>query len=47
MPLGKLLTVKEKLDKDQNDYVMCHSGVRSAKAGQLLAEEGYKVTSVI
>ena len=26
---------------------MCHSGARSAKAGQFLAAEGYKITNVL
>ncbi|AEB30899.1 rhodanese-like domain protein [Carnobacterium sp. 17-4] len=47
VPLSDLTRSKEKLDKEQEYYVMCHSGACSAKACQLLATEGYKITNVL
>ena len=32
----------EKLDKDAEIYVYCHSGGRSAKASQMMADKGFK-----
>lgn len=34
------------LDKDQLYYVICKSGMRSARACQFLAEQGYEVINV-
>lgn len=36
------MTEVEKLDKDAEIYVYCHSGGRSAKASQMMAEKGFK-----
>lgn len=47
VPLSDLSKAKENLNKEQEYYVMCHSGARSATACQLLAKEGYKVTNVM
>jgi len=47
VPLSGLSSVKQKLDKNEEYYVMCHSGVRSSMACQELAKEGYKVTNVM
>ena len=47
VPLSDLSNGKEKLNKEQDYYVMCHSGARSAMACQQLAKEGYKVTNVM
>lgn len=47
VPLSDLSAAKDKLDKSQEYYVMCHSGARSAMACQELSKEGYKVTNVM
>lgn len=47
IPLSDLSAAKEKLDKNQEYYVMCHSGARSSMACQELSKEGYKVTNVM
>lgn len=47
VPLSNLSTAKETLDRNQEYYVMCHSGARSSMACQQLAKEGYKVTNVM
>ena len=47
VPLSNLSAEKNKLDKSQESYVMCHSGARSAKACQQLAQEGYNVINVM
>ena len=36
----------EELDNEQLHYVICKSGVRSARACQFLAEQGYEVINV-
>ncbi|MGY0837560.1 rhodanese-like domain-containing protein [Aerococcus urinaeequi] len=46
VPLSNLSAEKNKLDKKQTYYVMCHSGARSAKACQQLTQEGYDVINV-
>ena len=45
-PLSKLTDTFEKLDKDNLYYVICKSGMRSARACQFLAEQGYEVINV-
>ena len=45
-PLSKLTDTFEKLDKDNLYYVICKSGMRSARACQFLAEQGYEVVNV-
>ena len=45
-PLSQLADTYEQLDKTQPYYVICKSGIRSARACQFLAEQGYEVTNV-
>ena len=46
LPLSQLADTYEQLDKDQTYYVICKSGMRSARACQFLAEQGYDVINV-
>ena len=45
-PLSQLADTYEQLDKDQLYYVICKSGMRSARACQFLEEQGYEVINV-
>ena len=45
-PLSHLADTYEQLDKTQPYYVICKSGIRSARASQFLAEQGYEVVNV-
>ena len=45
-PLSQMADTYKQLDKDQLYYVICKSGMRSARACQFLAEQGYEVTNV-
>ena len=45
-PLSQLADTYEQLDKTQPYYVICKSGIRSARASQFLAEQGYEVVNV-
>ena len=45
-PLSQLNDTFEQLDKDKLYYVICKSGMRSARACQFLAEQGYEVINV-
>ena len=45
-PLSQLADTYEQLDKTQLYYVICKSGIRSARACQFLAEQGYEVVNV-
>lgn len=45
-PLSQLADTYEQLDKTQPYYVICKSGMRSARACQFLAEQGYEVINV-
>ena len=45
-PLSQLTDTFEQLDKDNLYYVICKSGMRSARACQFLAEQGYEVINV-
>ena len=45
-PLSQLADTYKQLDKDNLYYVICKSGMRSARACQFLAEQGYEVTNV-
>ena len=45
-PLSQLADTYKQLDKDNLFYVICKSGMRSARACQFLAEQGYEVTNV-
>lgn len=46
LPLSQLADTCEHLDKGQLHYVICKSGMRSARACQFLEEHGYKVINV-
>ena len=46
LPLSQLADTYEQLDKDQLYYVICKSGMRSARACQFLTEQGYEVINV-
>ena len=45
-PLSQLADTYKQLDKDNLYYVICKSGIRSVRACQLLAEQGYEVVNV-
>ena len=45
-PLSQLVDTYEQLDKTQPYYVICKSGIRSARACQFLTEQGYEVVNV-
>jgi len=45
-PLSQLTDTFEQLDKDNLYYVICKSGMRSARACQFLSEQGYEVINV-
>ena len=44
--LSQLADTYEQLDKDNLYYVICKSGMRSARACQFLSEQGYEVINV-
>ena len=46
LPLSQLTDTYDQLDKDLVYYVICKSGMRSARACQFLAEQGYDVINV-
>ena len=46
LPLSQLADIYDQLDKDLLHYVVCKSGMRSARACQFLAEQGYDVINV-
>lgn len=46
LPLSQLADTYDQLDKDLLNYVICKSGMRSARACQFLAEQGYDVINV-
>ena len=46
LPLSQLTDIYDQLDKDLLYYVICKSGMRSARACQFLAEQGYDVINV-
>ena len=46
LPLSQLADTYDQLDKDLLYYVICKSGMRSARACQFLAEQGYDVINV-
>ena len=46
LPLSQLSDTYDQLDKDLLYYVICKSGMRSARACQFLAEQGYEVINV-
>ena len=45
-PLSQLADTYEQLDKTQPYYVICKSGMRSARACQFLTKQGYEVINV-
>jgi len=45
-PLSQLADTYKQLEKDQLYYVICKSGMRSARACQFLSEQGYEVINV-
>ena len=46
LPLSQLADTYEQLEKDHLHYVICKSGMRSARACQFLEEHGYKIINV-
>ena len=46
LPLSQLTDIYDQLDKDLLHYVICKSGMRSSRACQFLAEQGYDVINV-
>ncbi|WP_438263376.1 rhodanese-like domain-containing protein [Streptococcus oralis] len=46
LPLSQLADIYDQLDKDLLHYIICKSGMRSARACQFLAEQGYDVINV-
>ena len=46
LPLSQLAEIYDQMDKDLLHYVICKSGIRSARACQFLEEHGYKVINV-
>ena len=46
LPLSQLADTYDQLDKDLLHYVICKSGMRSARACQFLEEHGYKTINV-
>lgn len=46
LPLSQLTDTYDQLDKDLLHYVICKSGMRSARACHFLAEQGYEVINV-
>lgn len=46
LPLSQLTDTYDQLDKDLLHYVICKSGMRSARACQFLAEQGYDVINI-
>ena len=46
LPLSQLADTYDQLDKDLLYYVICKSGMRSARACQFLVEQGYDVINV-
>ncbi|QCZ58155.1 rhodanese-like domain-containing protein [Streptococcus sp. 1643] len=46
LPLSQLADTYDQLGKDLLYYVICKSGMRSARACQFLAEQGYDVINV-
>ncbi|MEG0268370.1 MAG: rhodanese-like domain-containing protein [Carnobacterium sp.] len=47
VPLSEFPAAINQLKKDKEYFVMCHSGGRSSKACQYLAQEGFTVTNVM
>lgn len=47
IPLNSLPTYIQNLDKQQEYYIVCHSGSRSSIASQYLSSEGFNVVNVM
>ena len=47
LPLSQLAYTYKQLDKDNLYYVICKSGMRSARACQFLVEQEYEVINVL
>lgn len=47
LPLSTLQDTAESLDKEQDYYIICHSGKRSQMASDYFASLGYDVTNVM
>ena len=46
LPLSKIQKRHTELSKDENYYIVCQSGGRSAQATEFLSQSGYNVTNV-
>ena len=47
IPMRTLISNPEKyLEKDKTYYIMCHSGMRSARTANFLKKQGYDVVNV-
>lgn len=46
LPLSGFLESYKELDKEQIHYIICKSGLRSARACQFLSEQGYQTINV-
>lgn len=46
LPLSELEDNLDELDKDAHYYTICHDGVGSKKAAELLDDHGFDVTNV-
>ena len=47
IPLSRLHTSTDQLDKDTPYHVVCYSGLRSQMACMILAQQGYNVINVL
>lgn len=47
IPLQTLTAQISQLNKNENYYVICHSGARSATACNFLSQNGYQVINVL
>lgn len=46
-PLSKLATEFNTLDKEQEYFIICQSGIRSAQASEFLSNNGYHVINLL
>lgn len=46
IPIGSIVSKQEKLNKEKELIVMCHTGVRSAQVCQYLESLGYNVANL-
>jgi rhodanese-related sulfurtransferase len=46
IPLGQLAERLPEIEQEQHHYFICHSGVRSGQACEVLEQFGYQVTNV-